>query len=136
MDGFEGNTGVIILAATNRPESLDPALTRPGRFDRRVPVELPDLQGQRSDFDASTPNKVKTRATIWISHAIAQYGFRRFRCRACKHRQRSRAACGAKRQRQPLAQSDLEESIEVVIAGYQKKNAILTGQRKEDRGVS
>lgn len=127
MDGFEDNTGVIILAATNRPESLDPALTRPGRFDRRVPVELPDLKG-REDILKVHAKKVKTDRDI-------DYG---------KVARMASGASGAelanivneaalravRNGRDCVTQSDLEESIEVVIAGYQKKNAILTDEEK------
>lgn len=127
MDGFEDNTGVVILAATNRPESLDPALTRPGRFDRRVPVELPDLKG-REDILKVHAKKVKTDRDI-------DYG---------KVARMASGASGAelanivneaalravRNGRDCVTQSDLEESIEVVIAGYQKKNAILTDEEK------
>ena len=95
MDGFEGNTGVIILAATNRPESLDPALTRPGRFDRRVPVELPDLKG-REEILKVHAKKIKIGRGCRLQQDRA-HGLRRFRRGACKHRQRSGAARGAQR---------------------------------------
>lgn len=128
MDGFEGNSGVIILAATNRPESLDPALTRPGRFDRRVPVELPDLQG-REEILKVHAKKIKVDSDV-------------------DFRQIARMASGAsgaelanivneaalravRDNRSSASQSDLEESIEIVIAGYQKKNAILSDQEKK-----
>ena len=127
MDGFEGNSGVIILAATNRPESLDPALTRPGRFDRRVPVELPDLQGREKILKVHA-KKIKMAEDV-------------------DFRQVARMASGAsgaelanivneaalraiRDGRKVATQSDLEESIEVVIAGYQKKNAIFTDKEK------
>ena len=127
MDGFEGNSGVMILAATNRPESLDPALTRPGRFDRRVPVELPDLDGREKILRVHA-KKVKLAEDV-------------------NFRQVARMASGAsgaelaniineaalravRDGRKVATQSDLEESIEVVIAGYQKKNAILTDKEK------
>jgi len=127
MDGFEGNTGVMILAATNRPESLDPALLRPGRFDRRVPVELPDLKG-REEILKVHAKKVKASPEI-------DYG------------QVARMASGAsgaelanvvneaalravRENRRQVTQADMEESIEVVIAGYQKKNAILSNKEK------
>ena len=127
MDGFEGNSGVIILAATNRPESLDPALTRPGRFDRRVPVELPDLKG-REEILKVHAKKIKVSEDV-------------------DYRQIARMASGAsgaelanvineaalravRDGRRFATQADLEESIEVVIAGYQKKNAILTDREK------
>ena len=127
MDGFEGNTGVIILAATNRPESLDPALTRPGRFDRRVPVELPDLKGREEillvhaanikvaeDVDF---NKVARMASGASGAELANIV--------------NEAALRAVRDGRKFAtQADLEESIEVVIAGYQKKNAIMTDHEK------
>ena len=127
MDGFEGSNGVIILAATNRPESLDPALTRPGRFDRRVPVELPDLQGREAILRVHA-KKIKTEPNI-------------------NYAQIARMASGAsgaelanivnvaalravRNHRTAASQADMEESIEVVIAGYQKKNAILTDKEK------
>ena len=121
MDGFETNNGVIILAATNRPESLDPALTRPGRFDRRVPVELPDLKG-REDILKVHARKVKMDESVDFS-VIARM--------ASGANIINEAALRAVREnRKYVTQSDLEESIEVVIAGYQKKNAILTDQEK------
>ena len=127
MDGFESNNGVIILAATNRPESLDPALTRPGRFDRRVPVELPDLKGREEilrvhakkvRLDESVDfNKIARMASgasgAELANIINEAALRTVRDG-----------------RRYVTQSDLEESIEVVIAGYQKKNAILTDQEK------
>ena len=123
MDGFEGNTGVIILAATNRPESLDPALTRPGRFDRRVPVELPDLKGREEILKVHAKkikvaedvdfNKVARMASGASGAELANIV--------------NEAALRAVRDGRKFAtQADLEESIEVVIAGYQKKNAIMT----------
>ena len=127
MDGFEGNNGVIILAATNRPESLDPALTRPGRFDRRVPVELPDLKGREEILKVHAKkiriaedidfNKVARMASGASGAELANIV--------------NEAALRAIRDNRKYAtQSDLEESIEVVIAGYQKKNAILTDKEK------
>ena len=127
MDGFEDNTGVIILAATNRPESLDPALTRPGRFDRRVPVELPDLKGREEILKVHAKkikvaddvdfNKVARMASGASGAELANIV--------------NEAALRAVRDGRRFAtQSDLEESIEVVIAGYQKKNAILTDKEK------
>ena len=127
MDGFEGNTGVIILAATNRPESLDPALTRPGRFDRRVPVELPDLKGREEILKVHAKkikvaedvdfNKVARMASGASGAELANIV--------------NEAALRAVRNGRRFAtQADLEESIEVVIAGYQKKNAIMTDQEK------
>ena len=127
MDGFEGNTGVIILAATNRPESLDPALTRPGRFDRRVPVELPDLKGREEILEVHAKkikvaedvdfNKVARMASGASGAELANIV--------------NEAALRAVRNGRRFAtQADLEESIEVVIAGYQKKNAIMTDQEK------
>ena len=111
MDGFEDNAGVIILAATNRPESLDPALTRPGRFDRQVPVTLPDLQGRVAILKVHAA-KIKTAPSIDYDKV-------------------ARMASGAVRDHRPYAtQEDMEESIEVVIAGYQKKHAILTDKEK------
>ena len=128
MDGFEENTGVIILAATNRPESLDPALTRPGRFDRRVPVELPDLKG-REDILKVHAKKVKTDNNI-------DYGKVARMASGASGAELANiineAALRAVRDgRKCVTQADLEESIEVVIAGYQKKNAILTDEEKK-----
>ena len=128
MDGFEGNTGVIILAATNRPESLDPALTRPGRFDRRVPVELPDLKGREEILKVHAKkikiaedvdfNKVARMASGAPGAELANIV--------------NEAALRAVRDGRRFAtQADLEESIEVVIAGYQKKNAIMTDHEKK-----
>ena len=127
MDGFEGNTGVIILAATNRPESLDPALTRPGRFDRRVPVELPDLKGREEilkvhakkvalapGIDFTTVTRMASGASgAELANIVNEAALRAVRAG-----------------RKSVTQSDLEESIEVVIAGYQKKNSILTDHEK------
>ena len=127
MDGFEGNTGVIILAATNRPDSLDPALTRPGRFDRRVPVELPDLKGREEilkvhakkvkiapGVDFNTVARMASGASgAELANIVNEAGLRAVRAG-----------------RKSVTQADLEESIEVVIAGYQKKNSILTDHEK------
>ncbi|MDY2556971.1 MAG: AAA family ATPase, partial [Candidatus Faecousia sp.] len=125
--GFEGNTGVIILAATNRPESLDPALTRPGRFDRRVPVELPDLKGREEIL------KVHARK-IKVSDDVDFGKIARMASGASGAELANivnEAALRAVRDNRKFAtQSDMEESIEVVIAGYQKKNAILTDHEK------
>ncbi len=127
MDGFEGNTGVIILAATNRPESLDPALTRPGRFDRRVPVELPDLKG-REEILKVHAKKVKTMPGIDYSQ-VAKMASGASGAELANIV--NEAALRAVRdKRAAVTQADLEESIEVVIAGYQKKNAILTEKEK------
>lgn len=127
MDGFEGNSGVIILAATNRPESLDPALTRPGRFDRRVPVELPDLKG-REEILKVHAKKIK------VSEEVDFEKIARMASGASGAELANivnEAALRAVREgRKYATQSDLEESIEVVIAGYQKKNAILTDKEK------
>ena len=128
MDGFEGNTGVIILAATNRPESLDPALTRPGRFDRRVPVELPDLAGREAilkvhakkikvapDVDFRTVARMAAGASgAELANIVNEAALRAVR-----------------NERTVVTEADLEESIEVVIAGYQKKNAVLSDQEKK-----
>ena len=134
MDGFEGNTGVIILAATNRPESLDPALTRPGRFDRRVPVELPDLQGREAILKVHA-KKIKVAEDVDF-HKIARMasGASGAELANIVNEAALRAVRG--RPRQFATQADLEESIEVVIAGYQKKNAILTDQEKWIGGLS
>ena len=127
MDGFEGNNGVIILAATNRPESLDPALTWPGRFDRRVPVELPDLHG-REEILKVHAKKIKTAEDVDF-HKIARMASGASGAELANII--NEAALRAVRNGRNFAtQSDLEESIEVVIAGYQKKNAILTDQEK------
>ena len=127
MDGFEGNNGVIILAATNRPESLDPALTRPGRFDRRVPVELPDLKG-REEILKVHAKKVKLAENVDFN-VVARMASGASGAELANIV--NEAALRAVRDgRQAVTQSDLEESIEVVIAGYQKKNAILTDQEK------
>ena len=127
MDGFEGNNGVIILAATNRPESLDPALTRPGRFDRRVPVELPDLKG-REEILKVHAKKVKLAENVDFN-VVARMASGASGAELANIV--NEAALRAVRDgRQVVTQSDLEGSIEVVIAGYQKKNAILTDQEK------
>ncbi len=127
MDGFEGNTGVIILAATNRPEALDPALTRPGRFDRRVPVELPDLQGREAILKVHA-RKIKVADDVDFRQ-IARMASGASGAELANIV--NEAALRAVRDGRKFAtQADLEESIEVVIAGYQKKNAILTDQEK------
>ena len=127
MDGFEGNTGVIILAATNRPESLDPALTRPGRFDRRVPVELPDLKGREAILKVHC-KKIKTGPDIeFLQIARMASGASGAELANIVNEAALRAVRAG---RKAVTQSDLEESIEVVIAGYQKKNAILTDKEK------
>ena len=127
MDGFEGNNGVIILAATNRPESLDPALTRPGRFDRRVPVELPDLQGREAILKVHA-RKIKTTPDVDF-HVIARMASGASGAELANII--NEAALRAVRDhRTQVTQADLEESIEVVIAGYQKKNAVLSDQEK------
>ena len=128
MDGFEGNTGVIILAATNRPESLDPALTRPGRFDRRVPVELPDLIGREAILKVHA-KKIKTANDVDF-HTIARMAAGTSGAELANII--NEAALRAVRNgRTTVQQADLEESIEVVIAGYQKKNAIMTDSEKK-----
>ena len=127
MDGFEGNNGVIILAATNRPESLDPALTRPGRFDRRVPVELPDLKGREAILRVHA-KKVKLEPDVDFT-AIARMASGASGAELANIV--NEAALHAVRSgRKLVSQSDLEESIEVVIAGYQRKNSILTDKEK------
>ena len=127
MDGFEENSGVIILAATNRPESLDPALTRPGRFDRRVPVELPDLKG-REEILKVHARKVKTARDVDFNK-IARMASGASGAELANIV--NEAALRAVRDGRKFAtQADLEESIEVVIAGYQKKNAILSDKEK------
>jgi len=127
MDGFEGNTGVIILAATNRPESLDPALLRPGRFDRRVPVELPDLQGREAILKVHA-KKVRLSDNVNL-HTIARMASGASGAELANII--NEAALRAVRAGRKVAnQEDLEESVEVVIAGYQKKNAVLTDREK------
>ena len=127
MDGFEENTGVMILAATNRPESLDPALTRPGRFDRRVPVELPDLQGREAILKVHA-KKIKTAEDVDF-HTIARMaaGASGAELANIINEAALRAVRG---NRVVVTEADLEESIEVVIAGYQKKNAVLSDREK------
>ena len=128
MDGFEGNNGVIILAATNRPESLDPALTRPGRFDRRVPVELPDLAGREAILKVHA-KKIKASDDVDL-HTIARMASGASGAELANII--NEAALRAVRSgRTVVNESDLEESIEVVIAGYQKKNAVLSDQEKK-----
>ena len=127
MDGFEDNTGVIILAATNRPESLDPALLRPGRFDRRVPVELPDLKG-REDILKVHAKKIKVGDNVdYNKVARMASGASGAELANIVNEAALRAV---RDNRKFVTQEDLEESIEVVIAGYQKKNAILTDKEK------
>ena len=127
MDGFEGNSGVIILAATNRPESLDPALTRPGRFDRRVPVELPDLQGREAILRVHA-KKIKIADDVDFKQ-IARMASGASGAELANIV--NEAALRAVRDGRKFAtEADMEESIEVVIAGYQKKNAILTDKEK------
>ncbi len=127
MDGFEGSNGVIILAATNRPESLDPALTRPGRFDRRVPVELPDLQGREAILRVHA-KKIKTESNInYAQIARMASGASGAELANIVNEAALRAV---RNHRTAASQADMEESIEVVIAGYQKKNAILTDKEK------
>ena len=128
MDGFEGNTGVMILAATNRPESLDPALTRPGRFDRRVPVELPDLQGREAILKVHA-RKIKTAEDVDF-HTIARMAAGASGAELANII--NEAALRAVRSGRTIVnEADLEESIEVVIAGYQKKNAVLSDREKK-----
>ena len=128
MDGFEGNNGVIILAATNRPESLDPALTRPGRFDRRVPVELPDLAGREANLKVHA-RKIKPAEDVDF-HTIARMASGASGAELANII--NEAALRAVRNgRTIVTQDDLEESIEVVFAGYQKKNAVLSDQEKK-----
>ena len=128
MDGFEENTGVIILAATNRPESLDPALTRPGRFDRRVPVELPDLKGREAILKVHA-KKIRTAEDVDF-HTIARMAAGASGAELANII--NEAALRAVRNGRTIVnEADLEESIEVVIAGYQKKNAVLSDQEKK-----
>ena len=127
MDGFEGNTGVIILAATNRPESLDPALTRPGRFDRRVPVELPDLKGREEILKVHAKKVALAPGIDFTTVARMASGASGAELANIVNEAALRAVRAG---RKSVTQSDLEESIEVVIAGYQKKNSILTDKEK------
>ena len=127
MDGFEGNNGVIILAATNRPESLDPALTRPGRFDRRVPVELPDLLGREAILKVHAKKVAHEENIDFTAVARMASGASGAELANIVNEAALRAVRDG---RDKVAQNDLEESIEVVIAGYQKKNAILTDHEK------
>lgn len=127
MDGFEGNNGIVVLAATNRPENLDPALLRPGRFDRRVPVELPDLQG-REDILKVHAKKVKTEPGIDYN-VVARMASGASGAELANIVNEA-ALRAVREKRNAVSQKDLEESIEVVIAGYQKKNAILTDNEK------
>ena len=127
MDGFEDNSGVVLLAATNRPEALDPALTRPGRFDRRVPVELPDLNGREAILKVHA-KKIKIADDVDFSQvARMASGVSGAELANIVNEAALRAV---RDERQLVTQADLEESIEVVIAGYQKKNAILTEKEK------
>ena len=128
MDGFEGNSGVIILAATNRPESLDPALTRPGRFDRRIPVELPDLQG-REEILRVHAKKIKLAGDVDF-HAVARMAAGASGAELANIINEA-ALRAVRNNRTAVTQADLEESIEVVIAGYQKKNAVLSDGEKK-----
>ena len=127
MDGFEGNTGVIILAATNRPESLDPALTRPGRFDRRVPVELPDLKGREEILKVHAKKVALAPGIDFTTVARMASGASGAELANIVNEAALRAVRAG---RKSVTQADLEESIEVVIAGYQKKNSILTDKEK------
>ena len=127
MDGFEGNTGVIILAATNRPESLDPALPRPGRFDRRVPVELPDLKGREEILKVHAKKIALAPGIDFTTVARMASGASGAELANIVNEAALRAVRSG---RKSVTQSDLEESIEVVIAGYQKKNSILTDHEK------
>ncbi len=128
MDGFESNNGVIILAATNRPESLDPALTRPGRFDRRVPVELPDLAGREAILKVHAKKVNLSEGVDFTKIARMASGASGAELANIINEAALRTVRDG---RKYVTQSDLEESIEVVIAGYQKKNAILTDQEKK-----
>ncbi len=127
MDGFEGNNGVMILAATNRPESLDPALTQPGRFDRRVPVELPDLKGRQAILEVHA-KKIKAAPDVDL-RAIARMAAGASGAELANIINEA-ALLAVRDGRTVVNQADLEESIEVVIAGYQKKNTVLSDQEK------
>ena len=128
MDGFDDNNGVIILAATNRPESLDPALTRPGRFDRRVPVELPDLAGREAILKVHA-KKIKTADDVNF-HTIARMASGASGAELANMINEA-ALRAVRNNRTVVTEADLEESVEVVIAGYQKKNAVLSDQEKK-----
>ena len=128
MDGFQENIGVIILAATNRPETLDPALTRPGRFDRRVPVELPDLAGREAILKVHA-KKIKTADDVNF-HTIARMASGASGAELANIINEA-ALCAVRNNRTVVNESDLEESIETVIAGYQKKNAVLSDSEKK-----
>ena len=128
MDGFDDNNGVIILAATNRPESLDPALTRPGRFDRRVPVELPDLAGREAILKVHA-KKIKTSDDVDF-HTIARMASGASGAELANMINEA-ALRAVRNNRTVVTEADLEESIEVVIAGYQKKNAVLSDKEKQ-----
>ena len=128
MDGFDDNNGVIILAATNRPESLDPALTRPGRFDRRVPVELPDLAGREAILKVHA-KKIKTADDVNF-HTIARMASGASGAELANMINEA-SLRAVRNNRTVVTEADLEESIEVVIAGYQKKNAVLSDQEKK-----
>ena len=128
MDGFDDNNGVIILAATNRPESLDPALTRPGRFDRRVPVELPDLAGREAILKVHA-KKIKTADDVNF-HTIARMASGASGAELANMINEA-ALRAVRNNRTVVTEADLEESIEVVIAGYQKKNAVLSDKEKQ-----
>ncbi len=133
MDGFQENIGVIILAATNRPETLDPALTRPGRFDRRVPVELPDLAGREAILKVHA-KKIKTADDVNF-HTIARMASGASGAELANIINEA-ALRAVRNNRTVVNESDLEESIETVIAGYQKKERGALGQRKESCRLS
>ena len=128
MDGFEGNNGVIILAATNRPESLDPALTRPGRFDRRVPVELPDLQGREAILKVHAKDVKISSNVNWRTIALATSGTSGAELANIINEAALRAV---REGRKAVIQEDLEESVETVIAGAQRKNAVVSDTEKK-----
>ena len=127
MDGFDGSKGVVILAATNRPESLDPALLRPGRFDRRIPVELPDLQGREAILKVHAKNIRLSDGVDFGAIARAASGASGAELANMVNEAALRAV---RNERKYVTQSDLEESIEVVIAGYQKKNKVLSDKER------
>ena len=128
MDGFDGSSGVIILAATNRPETLDKALLRPGRFDRRVPVELPDLQGREAILKVHAKKVMLDDNIDFTAIARATSGASGAELANIINEAALRAV---KQNRRMVTQSDLEESVDVVVAGYQRKNAVLTPHEKE-----
>ena len=127
MDGFDGSTGVIILAATNRPESLDQALLRPGRFDRRIPVELPDLHGREAILQVHAKDVKISKQVDFRAIARATAGASGAELANIIN---EAALIAVKDHRNQVLQKDLEEAVEIVIAGYERKNAVIFSERK------